>query len=121
MGNCMRTIVIIDDNASMLQGLNRLLSAHGFRVRTFASAETFLDNLANCEADCLLLDVHLGGMSGIGLQRQLISSGTDLPVIFMTASDSDATRQEAFDAGCIAYLRKPVAAKLLIAAINRAP
>jgi len=105
----------------MLQGLKRLLSAHGFRVRTFASAESFLDGIANCEVDCLLLDIHLGGISGIDLLRRLTSSGTDLPVIFMTAIDSQATRQEAFDAGCIAYLKKPFLAKLLIDAINGTP
>src|SRR6202020_1302052 len=110
----MRTITIVDDNPSMLQGLNRLLSAHGFRVQTFASAELFLDGIANCEAECLVLDIHLGGMSGIELQRQLISSGLDLPVIFMTAIDNVATREAAFDAGCVAYLRKPFLAKLLI-------
>ena len=102
----------------MLQGLNRLLSAHGFRVRTFASAELFLDEIAKCEADCLLLDIHLGGISGIDLQRHLTSSGKNLPVIFMTAIDTEATRQEAFDVGCIAYLKKPFLAKLLIDAIN---
>jgi FixJ family two-component response regulator len=79
----MRTIAVIDDNPSMLQGLNRLLSAHGFRVQTFASAESLLENIAKCEADCLLLDIHLGGISGIDLRRRLTSSGTDLPVIFM--------------------------------------
>jgi FixJ family two-component response regulator len=120
-GDRMRTIVIIDDNPSMLQSLNRLLSAHGFRVRTFASAESFLDDVAECEADCLLLDIHLGGISGIDLQRRLISSGADLPVIFMTAIDNETTRQEAFDAGCIAYLRKPFLGKLLIDAIDRIP
>jgi FixJ family two-component response regulator len=117
----MRTIAVIDDNPSMLQGLNRLLSAHGFRVQTFASAESFLEDVAKYEADCLLLDVHLGGMSGIDLRRILTSSGTDLPVIFMTAIDNDATRREAIEAGCIAYLRKPFLAKLLIDAINGAP
>jgi FixJ family two-component response regulator len=116
----MRTVAIVDDNASMLQGLNRLLSAHGFRVQTFASAELFLDVIEKCEAECLILDVHLGGMSGIDLQRQLISMGRDLPVIVMTAIDDDATREAAFDAGCIAYLRKPFLAKLLIDAINSA-
>jgi FixJ family two-component response regulator len=121
MGNSMRTIIIIDDNPSMLQSLKRLLSAHGFRVRTFASAESFLDDFAKCEADCLLLDIHLGGISGIELQRQLISSGADLPVIFMTAVDNETTRQEAFDAGCIAYLKKPFLGNLLLDAINRIP
>ena len=121
MDNRMRTIAIIDDNPSMLKGLDRLLSAHGFRVRTFTSAELFLESFADCEADCLLLDVHLGGISGIDLQRRLTSSGTDLPVIFMTAIDNEATRQEAFDAGCVAYLRKPFFANLLIDAINKVP
>jgi FixJ family two-component response regulator len=114
----MRTIAVVDDNPSMLQGLSRLLSAHGFRVQTFASAELFLGDIANCKADCLLLDIHLPGISGIDLQRQLTSSGSDLPVIFMTAIDNEATRREAFDVGCIAYLRKPFLAKLLIDAID---
>lgn len=118
--NRMRTIAVVDDNPSMLQGLNRLLSAHGFRVQTFASAELFLDDIAKCEAECLLLDVHLGGISGIGLQRQLISSGRKMPVIFMTAIDTEATRQEAFEVGCVAYLRKPFLSQLLIDAINSA-
>jgi FixJ family two-component response regulator len=119
MGNRMRTIVVVDDNPSMLQSLSRLLSAHGFHVQTFASAESFLEDIAKCEADCLLLDIHLGGISGVDLQRRLTSSGTDLPVIFMTAIDNEATRQEAFDVGCIAYLTKPFLAKMLIDAINR--
>jgi FixJ family two-component response regulator len=116
----MRTIAVIDDNPSMLQGLSRLLLAHGFRVQTFASAELILNDIANCEAECLVLDIHLGGMSGIDLQRQLISSGLDLPVIFMTGIDNEATREAAFDAGCVGYLRKPFLAKLLIDAINSA-
>ena len=121
MGNRMRTIAVIDDNPSMLKGLDRLLSAHGFRVQTFTSAELFLERFAECRADCLLLDIHLGGISGIDLQRRLTSSGTDLPVIFMTAIDNEATRQDAFDAGCVAYLRKPFLANLLIDAINKVP
>jgi FixJ family two-component response regulator len=117
--NRMRTIAVIDDNPSMLKGLSRLLSAHGFEVQTYSSAELFLECLAECHVDCLLLDVHLGGMSGIDLQRRLTLSGTDLPVIFMTAIDREAIRQEAFDAGCVAFLRKPFSFSLLIDAINK--
>src|ERR1700738_4873381 len=112
---------VVEDNPSMLQGLNRLLSAHGFRVQTFTSAELFLDDISKCDAKCLLIDIHLGGISGIDLKRRLTSSGSRLPVIFMTAIDSEATRQEAFEAGCVAYLRKPFLAKLLIDAINSLP
>jgi FixJ family two-component response regulator len=114
----MRTIAIVEDNPSMLQGLDRLLSAHGFRVQKFTSAESFLDDIAKCEAECLLLDIHLGGISGIDLKRRLTSSGRNLPVIFMTAIDDEATRHEAFEVGCVAYLKKPFLAKMLIDAIN---
>jgi FixJ family two-component response regulator len=117
----MHTIAVVEDDPSMLRGLIRLLSAHGFRVQRFTSAESFLDDIATCEAKCLVVDVHLGGISGITLRRQLAASGRDLPVIFMTGVDSDATRQDALDAGCIAYLRKPFLAKLLIDAINSVP
>jgi FixJ family two-component response regulator len=121
MGYRVRNIVVIDDNPGMLRGLTRLLSARGFRVQTFTSAESFLQGSANANADCLLLDIHLSGISGIELQRQLTSSGTDIPVIFMTAIDSEATRQEAFDAGCIAYLKKPFRGQLLFDAISKIP
>jgi FixJ family two-component response regulator len=114
----MRTIAVVDDDSSMLQGIDRLLSALGFHVQTFVSAESFLQDATKSEADCLLLDIQLGGISGIELQRQLLSAGQALPVIFMTAMDSEATRQEALGVGCIAYLRKPFPAKALIDAIN---
>jgi FixJ family two-component response regulator len=114
----MHTIAIVEDDPSMLQGLNRLLLAHGFLVQKFTSAESFLNGAASCEVKCILVDIHLGGISGIDLKRQLTSAGSDLPVIFMTAIDNEATRQEAFGVGCVAYLRKPFLAKLLIDAIN---
>jgi FixJ family two-component response regulator len=114
----MHTVAVVEDDPSMLQGLNRLLSAHGFRVQTFASAELFIDGIANCEAECLILDVHLGGISGFDLRRQLTSSGSNLSVIFMTAVDNEITRQEALEVGCVSYLRKPFLAKLLVDAIN---
>ena len=117
----MRTIAVVEDDPSMLQGLERLLLAYGFRVERFTSAESFLDDVAKCEAECLLVDIHLGGISGFDLKRRLASSGSPLPVIFMTAIDNKATRREAFDAGCVAYLKKPFLAKLLIDAINSLP
>jgi len=97
----MHTVAVVEDDPSVLQGLNRLLSAQGFRVQTFASAELFIDGIANCEAECLILDVHLGGISGIDLRRQLTSLGSNLPVIFMTAVDNEITRQEALKAQTI--------------------
>jgi FixJ family two-component response regulator len=63
---------------------------------------------------------RLGGISGIELQRRLAASGSKCPVIFMTANDDEATRNEAVDAGCIAYLRKPFARQVLLNAIGKA-
>ena len=71
-------------------------------------------------ATCLLLDIHLGEISGIELHRWLAASGSKRPVIFMTASDDEAARNEAMDAGCIAYLRKPFAGQVLLDAIGKA-
>src|SRR6195256_5811467 len=110
-------VIVVDDNAGFLKSVARLLSVHGFATRTFSSAEALLDSDAARTAACLLLDIHLGGISGIELQRRLAASGSTCPVIFMTANDDEATRNEAVDAGCIAYLRKPFTRNVLLDAI----
>lgn len=108
-------MAIVDDDASMRVGLDRLLQARGFDTEIFPSAEAFL--AVTCTADCLLLDIHLGGMGGFELRRRLTSAGASIPVIFMTAFDDDATREQARGLGCVAYLRKPFAGHLLMQAI----
>src|SRR4029077_8379298 len=101
-----RTVVIVvDDNAGFLKGVARLLAHSGIESRTFASAEALLESGSAQTATCLLLDIRLGGISGIELQRRLAASGSKCPVIFMTGNDDEATRNEAVDAGCVAYLR----------------
>ena len=116
-----RTVVVaVDDNAGLLKSVARLLARHRIDSCTFASAEALLESDSVQTATCLLLDIHLGGISGIELQRRLAASGSKWPVIFMTASDDEATRNEAMDAGCIAYLRKPFAQDVLLNAISKA-
>jgi FixJ family two-component response regulator len=102
----------------MLKSIERLLGAYGFTTKAFPSAEAFLDLRAAADADCLLIDIHLGGMSGIELRLHLMASGCRLPVIFMTAFDDEATRTQAHSAGCVAFLHKPFVANLLIGAIE---
>ena len=97
-----------------------LLDAQGFATMVFASAEEFLDRGAATQVDCLLLDIHLGGVSGIELRRRLKNSGSTLPVIFMTALDDEAMREQALKAGCVAFLRKPFQAHQLLDAIKKA-
>jgi FixJ family two-component response regulator len=116
-----RTVVIVvDDDAGLLKGVARLLAHHAIDSRTFASAEALIESDSVQTATCLLLDIHLGGISGIELQRRLAASGSKWPVVFMTANDSEATRNEAMEAGCIACLRKPFASHVLLDAISKA-
>jgi FixJ family two-component response regulator len=115
-----KMIAVVDDDASMLKGIARLLGACGFATKLFASAEAFLALDGFADIDCLLLDIHLGGMSGIELRRHLRAAGCTLPVIFMTAFDDKATRLQAQSAGCIAFLHKPFVANLLLGAIEQA-
>lgn len=98
-------VAVVDDDPSMLKAAEELLDAHGFMATLFASAEEFLASGAANEVDCLLLDIHLAGLSGIELRQQLKASHPALPVIFMTAIED--MRQKAFGVGCIACLRKP--------------
>ena len=111
-------VIVVDDNAGILKGVSRLLACHGIESRAFASAEALLESDSVQTATCLLLDVHLEGISGIELRRRLTAS--KCPVIFMTADDDEATRNEAMDGGCIAYLRKPFALHVLLNAISKA-
>ncbi len=113
-------VIVVDDNAGFLKGVARLLAHSGIESRTFAAAVALIESGSAQTAACLLIDIRLGGISGIELQRRLVASGSKSPVIFMTANDDEATRNEAMDAGCIAYLRKPFAHHVLLDAIGKA-
>jgi FixJ family two-component response regulator len=115
-----KIVAVVDDDPSMLNAAESLLDAQGFATMVFASAEEFLDRGAATQVDCLLLDIHLGGVSGIELRRRLKDSGSMLPVIFMTALDDEAMRERAIKAGCVAFLRKPFQARQLVDAIKKA-
>src|SRR3954466_13408182 len=93
-----KLIVVVDDDPMMLKGVQRLLMANGFETEVFASGEALLNSTSRGEPACFLLDIHLGGMSGIDLCHRLVAAGSTAPVIFMTAFDDEATRQEAIAA-----------------------
>jgi FixJ family two-component response regulator len=113
-------VVVVDDDESFARALERLFRASGFEVRTYPSAEAFLAPTPGPQPDCLVLDIQLGGMSGLDLQRRLGEPGARTPIIFVTAYDSPAMRQEAQQAGCSAFFVKPVPTKVLLEAINKA-
>ena len=87
----------------------------------FGSAEEFLSSAESRNADCLILDIRMPGMSGLELQRELAASDRDLPVIFITAHGSDQeVRARALEAGAVDYLLKPLQEEEVLRAIDAA-
>jgi FixJ family two-component response regulator len=104
----------------MLGATEALLDAHGFKTVAFNSAEDFLARGISSQFDCLVLDIHLGGMSGIELHHRLKSLGHHYPIIFVTAVENESVWRQALQAGCIACLRKPIPAGQMVEAIAKA-
>ena len=107
-------VAVVDDDASVRRALTRLLQSAELRVLTYASATEFLERETSSAPDCLILDIHLGGMSGLELLSRLRVLGQNLPVLIITAHDDAQTREAAVQAGCTAYLRKPLDARVLL-------
>ena len=114
-----KIIFVVDDDPGMRLGIKRLLNQHGFKTELFDSVEDFHERADVRRPDCLVLDIKLKNGSGIDLRRELTNSGVSVPVIFITANDTDYSRKAAADAGCIAYLTKPFSGKTLIDAIEK--
>jgi FixJ family two-component response regulator len=114
------TITIVEDDCSVNLAVSRLLEAAGFTVRSFTSAGALLADDAACNADCLVLDVHLPDMNGFDLHRQLAAAGSSAPVVVITAHDDPMHRRAARDIGAFAYLRKPFSSASLVDAVSRA-
>jgi len=110
-------VVVIEDDEDERVALGRILRINGFAVSSYASAEAFLQE-APAGLSCLLLDMHLEGMSGLELMRVLRGKGSVLPIIIITASDEPDSRVAAEQLGCLAYLRKPFQARALVEMIR---
>jgi FixJ family two-component response regulator len=115
-----KTVFVVDDDASTLRGVKRLLREYGFDAVLFDSAEALRNHNHFDEACCIVLDINLNDESGIDLRRQLTAAGILVPVIYITGNNNDTTRLAALESGCIAYLTKPFLAKSLIDPIHMA-
>jgi FixJ family two-component response regulator len=115
-----KTIAVVDDDLSLSEAMQSLLTAFGFEVELHHSAEKFLSALSTSCAAALLLDVHIGEKSGIELSRQLVADGIKIPTVFVTASRDPAVRRQAIELGCVAFLEKPFQSAQLVEAITTA-
>jgi FixJ family two-component response regulator len=113
-------ISVVDDEASVRKALWRLLSASNLDAETFPSGQAFLDSLPSRSPDCLVLDLHMPGLSGLEVLQRLSSAGVTLPTIVITAYDEPDAQMKCSAFGASAYLRKPLDDKMLLATIASA-
>ena len=113
-------IFVVDDDFLMQESTTRLLRSFKFNVKALASAEEFLNSDYLAKTACLILDLRLPGMSGLELQRQLISENRRMPIIFVTAEGDETQQTQALAAGAVAFLYKPFDEHDLLNAINSA-
>lgn len=102
-----KLVTIVDDDELMRNALLGLLKAAGVPARVFASAEDFLASGMQHETACLIADVRMPGMSGLGLQAKLNADHCSIPTIFITAHGDTKMRMEALRAGAVEFLTKP--------------
>jgi FixJ family two-component response regulator len=112
-------VAVVDDDENICRSFGRLLRAAGMQPITYDSAESFLTDTKHPQFSCLVLDIQLGGMSGIELAQRLTALGGRTPVIFITAHDDPDARSAAEALGCAAYFRKTDSGKEVLDAIRR--
>ena len=113
-------IAVVDDEASVRKALRRLLAASELECSVFASGREFLESLQTQVPDCVVLDLHMPGLTGFDVQRELARVGVRIPAIIITAHDEPANRAQCLSAGAAAYLRKPLEEQVLLSAIGSA-
>ena len=115
-----KQVVIVEDDEGMRDAIHRVLQASGLAVTGFASAEAALLDRATREAGCLVLDIHLPGISGFDLYERLAAAGSKPPVVFVSARDDARNRERAFQLGALSYLVKPFSSRALADIVARA-
>ena len=107
-------VAIVDDEESIRRALLRLFRLNRFRTEAFSSAAAFLDSLSDRTPDCLVLDLHMPGITGLDLLRLLRGFAQPPPVIVITAHDKPHVRDECRRLGTRHYLNKPIDSKILL-------
>lgn len=112
-------VFVVDDDISVREALEGLISYVGWKVETFSSAEAFLARPRVLAPSCLILDLSLPDLNGLALQERL-ADRIDMPIIFVTGYGDIPTTVRAMKAGAVEFLTKPIADDTLLKAIERA-
>jgi FixJ family two-component response regulator len=113
-------VVVVDDDQSVRRGLLRLLKSAGYAAETFASAEDYLARELFEGPTCLVLDVRMPGLNGLGLQKELEARGGCEQIVFITAHKDVPTCTQAMKNGAVDFLLKPFDTDELIEAMKKA-
>src|ERR1700759_1999883 len=115
-----QVVCLIEDDPSMRGAIRRLVLSVGIPIQSFSSAEEFLNSPLPDIPACVILDVRLPGMSGLGLQTKLAEQGVFLPIIFITGHGDITMSVKAMKAGAVEFLAKPFREQDLLDAIKHA-
>lgn len=114
------TVIVIDDDAGVRSSIQGLLKSAGLQSQAFESSEEFLRSNRSDGPTCLVLDVRLPGVDGLGLQRDLDNAGIRIPTIFITGHGDIPTSVKAMKSGAVEFLTKPFQDQDLLDAIHQA-
>jgi FixJ family two-component response regulator len=113
-----KMVAVVDDDEAFRAAVQRLLKSAGFRVRSFASAEDFLDSRQQHETACLIADIRMPGISGLDLQAKLNADHCPIPIIFITAHGDEQMRLQAMRGGAVKFLGKPFDSAILLESVR---
>jgi FixJ family two-component response regulator len=101
------TVYVVDDDEAVCDSLQWLLEGRDYRVRCFDSAESFLSRYDPREVACLIVDIRMGGMTGLELQNRLIESNSPLPIMFITGHGDVPMAVDTMKKGAMDFIQKP--------------
>ena len=114
MGMQVRTIAVIDDDLRVLESLINLLASCGYKAEGYCSAEEFLESGGLQKSCCVITDVEMRQMSGLGLLHHIKSAAGSLPVVIITGKPSEKSESFYLEKGAIGFFRKPVDGDALV-------
>jgi FixJ family two-component response regulator len=113
------TIYVVDDDEAVRDSLQWLLEGKDYRVRCFDSAETFLSRYDPREVACLIVDIRMGGMTGLDLQDKLIERKSPLPIVFITGHGDVPMAVDTMKKGAMDFIQKPFKEDQLVSVVER--